>query len=311
MECDCHLFHCFTNHFICLVVKMAYQEQFDLMEAYFLNNKNVNLALRWYGERYRDRRPPTRFVLKRMVENLKNTGSYKSRRRTLQQNNNDFDLNVLTYFEAFPKASSREAAGEIGTTHTRILKVLKKYKFKCYRDGRLVQKLHPGDCERRLQFCQSMLREIDRYPDFLSNIVWSDETNFSNNGMYNRRNNHYWSRVNPVRVRETNSQVRFSFNVWCGIMRNMVVLVHVYEGHLNTDKYLEILNLLRNELNGFPDEERNQIIIQQDGAPAHNSRITTAFINNHFNTWIGTNGTIRWPARSPDLTPLDFFYGDM
>lgn len=33
-------------------------------------------------------------------------------------------------------------------------------------------------------------------------------------------------------------------------MRNMVVLVFVYESHLNTVKYLEILDLLRNELNG-------------------------------------------------------------
>ncbi|KOC60757.1 hypothetical protein WH47_06903 [Habropoda laboriosa] len=25
--------------------------------------------------------------------------------------------------------------------------------------------------------------------------------------------------------------------------------------------------------------------------------------------WIGRRGTVRWPARSPDLTPLDFIYG--
>ena len=25
------------------------------------------------------------------------------------------------------------------------------------------------------------------------------------------------------------------------------------------------------------------------------------------NRWIGRNGPIAWPARSPDLTPLDFF----
>lgn len=102
-----------------------------LVEAYFLNNKDVNLALRWYGQKYRDRQAPTRFVLKRMVENLKNTGSFKKRRQTLQENNFDFDLSVLTYFESFLKASSRDAAEVIGITHTRVLKVLKKYKYKC------------------------------------------------------------------------------------------------------------------------------------------------------------------------------------
>jgi len=31
------------------------------------------------------------------------------------------------------------------------------------------------------------------------------------------------------------------------------------------------------------------------------------FLNQHFRTWIGKHGTIDWPARSPDLTPLDYF----
>lgn len=47
---------------------------------------------------------------------------------------------------------------------------------------------------------------------------------------------------------------------------------------------------------------------QQDGAPPHNARIVTNYLNTTFpNSWIGTNGPIKWPARSPDLTPLDFF----
>lgn len=48
-------FDCFYKLFhICLTGKMADQEQLDLMEAYFLNNKDVNLALRRNRERYRD-----------------------------------------------------------------------------------------------------------------------------------------------------------------------------------------------------------------------------------------------------------------
>ncbi|PNF38659.1 hypothetical protein B7P43_G01211, partial [Cryptotermes secundus] len=40
------------------------------------------------------------------------------------------------------------------------------------------------------------------------------------------------------------------------------------------------------------------IIFQQDGAP----------LNATFqNRWIGRGGPIRWPPRSPVLTPLDFF----
>ncbi|XP_025204363.1 uncharacterized protein LOC112601133 [Melanaphis sacchari] len=47
---------------------------------------------------------------------------------------------------------------------------------------------------------------------------------------------------------------------------------------------------------------------QQDGAPAHNAIIVKNYLNEIFpNRWIGTHGVISWPARSPDLTPLDFF----
>lgn len=42
-------------------------------------------------------------------------------------------------------------------------------------------------------------------------------------------------------------------------MRNMVLLVHVYESHLNTDNYLEILDHLRNKLNGFTRKSETKL----------------------------------------------------
>lgn len=47
---------------------------------------------------------------------------------------------------------------------------------------------------------------------------------------------------------------------------------------------------------------------QQDGAPAHYSLEVRAWLDQKFaNRWIGRRGSIEWPARSPDLTPPDFF----
>ena len=48
--------------------------------------------------------------------------------------------------------------------------------------------------------------------------------------------------------------------------------------------------------------------IQHDGAPPHVSVV----VRNHFNAvfpgcWIGREGPIPWPARSPDLNPLQLF----
>lgn len=73
------------------------------------------------------------------------------------------------------------------------------------------------------------------------------------------------------------------------------------------------LDFLREELPvhsdelGLPEDIRNNIIYMHDGAPAHQARIVHNHLTETFHEWIGTNGPILWPARSPDLNPLDFF----
>ncbi|UYV85071.1 hypothetical protein LAZ67_X004463 [Cordylochernes scorpioides] len=45
-----------------------------------------------------------------------------------------------------------------------------------------------------------------------------------------------------------------------------------------------------------------------DGAPPHYHRDVRAYLNQNLSgQWIGRRGPIEFPARSPDLTPLDFF----
>lgn len=47
---------------------------------------------------------------------------------------------------------------------------------------------------------------------------------------------------------------------------------------------------------------------QHDGAPIHFTRPVTDYLNTQYpGRWIGRNGPLLWPARSPDLTPLDYF----
>ncbi|KAG5895857.1 hypothetical protein JTB14_012242 [Gonioctena quinquepunctata] len=53
---------------------------------------------------------------------------------------------------------------------------------------------------------------------------------------------------------------------------------------------------------------RNSPWFQQDGCGPHNSRIVTDYLNRTFpDSWIGTRGPVAWPARSPDLNPLDSY----
>ena len=59
----------------------------------------------------------------------------------------------------------------------------------------------------------------------------------------------------------------------------------------------------------LPLNLRQVMWYQHDGCPAHNAIVVINALNKQFpNRWIGRGSLVeRFPARSPDLTPLDFF----
>jgi len=127
--------------------------------------------------------------------------------------------------------------------------------------------------------------------------------------MINRHNEHYWNDSNPFWTRETKSQVRWSINVWCGILNNTLIGSYFYTGTLNGERYLDFLeNILSSLLEDVPLHLRERMWLQQDGAPPHNAIVVRNYLNNSFPLrWMGTNGPVKWPPRSPNLIPLDFF----
>lgn len=83
-----------------------------------------------------------------------------------------------------------------------------------------------------------------------------------------------------------------------------------FQHNLSGAYYLE---MLRNQIlpavrEIVPPIEFNHLWFQQDGCPSHNTRAVRQFLNENFNDRIICNqGPVHWPARSPDLTPLDFY----
>jgi hypothetical protein len=58
----------------------------------------------------------------------------------------------------------------------------------------------------------------------------------------------------------------------------------------------------------FPNDQFNSLWFQQDGCPAHNTRDVQTYLTETFGEKvISNNGPVRWPARSPDITPLDTY----
>ncbi|KAJ8962486.1 hypothetical protein NQ318_000874 [Aromia moschata] len=66
-------------------------------------------------------------------------------------------------------------------------------------------------------------------------IIWSDEAKFTKNGVFNRRNSHYWSDYNVHPFRERNFQESWQFNAYCAIRNDGVLALEFYQDNLNAN----------------------------------------------------------------------------
>lgn len=174
----------------------------------------------------------------------------------------------------------------------------------------LHQALNEQDFDNRLNYCQWMLGMLDKNRNFLKEILWTDEATFNSDGRVNLHNMHYWSAENPHWLREVQHQGRWSLNVWCGIIGDRIIGPHFFDQALTGIRFLEFLiNDFPILLEDVPLETRRTMFLQLDGCPAHYSINVRNHINGTFRErWIGRGSLFPWPARSPDLTCLDFYF---
>ena len=286
------------------MVVYTQNEKVDMLLIYGECRRNGHAAERLYIERYPERegRHPSRQYF-HILE-----GKFRNAEEHVQEGmfiiNEETEINVLAYVEVHPTASVREVALKLGIGRESVRKILKKHNYKCYK-FQLHQHLYENDAERRLIYCNWFRQNVNLH----DKILFTDESHFSNNGIFNRHNTHYWSTVNRNEMRITDHQDRFGINVWAGIIGTRVLGPIFFEGPLNGERYLNMLrNEIENEIEHLPLEISRNMYFHQDGAPPHNTRIVQDYINARFdNRVISTHGEIRWPARSPDLTPMDYF----
>ena len=120
---------------------------------------------------------------------------------------------------------------------------------------------------------------------------------------------HVWADEKPCAQVIQNHQQRFSINVWAGIIAVHIIGPYLLPNRLTGEIYLTFLrDMLPTLLDAVPLAIRQVMWLQHDGAPAHFGRNVRNHLNVAYpNRWIGRGGPVPWPARSPDLTPLDYF----
>lgn len=285
----------------------SHREYADMIFIYGFCNGSAIQAVNEYQRRFPNRVLPNRKVFQKVFLKAQETGMFPSAKIVSERPQGldvDVEENILHIATENPSESTRRIANELHIpSHKAVWETLKRNGLNPFHI-QPVQHLHDGDYALRTEFCEWIRqnRELHRY------ILFSDEAQFTRDGINNCHNEHRWSEENPHATFERNFQHRFSINVWCGMLGDQLFGPFVLDGHLNGLGYLRFLQEnLFNIFDEVPLDVRARLYFQHDGAPPHFSLQVRNFLNTCLpDRWIGRGGPYNWPARSPDLNPLDY-----
>nr|XP_033326117.1 uncharacterized protein LOC117220350 [Megalopta genalis] len=219
-----------------------------------------------------------------------------------------FIARILNFFDNNSAASVDNASYELKLSRSTVWRTLHSDNRHPYHYTR-VQEFLPADYENQLEFCQWYVCAVQQDNLFPSKVLWTDESTFTRGGLFNVHNNHVRARRNPHVTQTVAFQHQFKCNVWAGLYNDMTVGPYFLPNRLTST---EFLNFLKNELSylleDVPLYSVQRMWMQLDGCPAHYGTQIRQWLNNRFpQRWIGRDGSISWPPRSLDLTPLDFY----
>jgi hypothetical protein len=292
------------------MVNYSNLEMADMHFTYGYANGNALEAQRLYAEQYPERRLPHHTTFTNIHQRLRELGKFEKRShdcgRSREVRTEAVDEAVLNLIEESPETSTRKIARVLNVSHSVVFRILKEQQLYPYHLQR-VQSLLIRDFLPRVVFCQWLINMIGQAPQFLRNILFTDEANFSRDCIRNFRNNHIWAEENPHDFFEGNHQYQFSLNVWLGIIDDHLIGPYFLPRRLDGDSYCHLLEELPIILEEVPIQIRQRLWFMHDGAPAHFSIRARRHLDEVYaNRWIGRGGYVNWPARSPDLNPLDF-----
>lgn len=286
--------------------RLSKLERIEIVKWYAVHQNAAEVA-RQFQDHY-NRTPPARDSILDLVRKFDETGSVEDQSRSGRPRSVSTDENrerIRVAFEESPGTSTRRASLELNLARTSLRRMMKELGLKPYRP-QLLHDLNDDDPDRRCEFAEIFLNLVANDSSLPDRILWTDEATFKLNGHVNRHNCVYYAVENPhiVITEEMNAP---GVIVWAGIWSGGIIGPFFFRDTVTADSYLEKLN---KEIVPAIESQMNlrKIFYMHDGASAHYAKSVRDFLDDKFrNRWIGRRGPIEWPARSPDLTPTDFF----
>jgi hypothetical protein len=201
-------------------VNMLNQEQFSLAEFADMHlllgeyHGNASGAMRWYRERYPNRRVPCANTAHGVDRRLRETGSFHPR---------GYDVGRprrVAHEEAVLDTvgdDPRQVTGRMGIPHMSVWRVLRDHGLHPYHMQQ-VQQLLKTDGSPRVTFFQWLLLKCANNAQFLSSVLFTDEASFTRDGIVNVHIVHMWADGNRHTTRVARHQHQFSINVCFGLL---------------------------------------------------------------------------------------------
>ena len=283
----------------------------DMLLCYGYTHGCGRAAARLYRRRYPTRRQPNHQIFGSLYRRLRETGSLlprnSDRGRPRTRRTANVEEEILNGVGRSPRISTRRLGAEYHVSHMTAWRILHEQLLYPYHPQR-VQGITPADCAPRRAYCNWLLERAED-PTFISKILFTDEATFGRTTLTNIHNEHIWADENPHARTVRSHQRQFRCNVWLGIIGDHLLGPYHLPHRLTGDRYMMFLETtLADAVDDLPLAVSMGMWFMHDGAPAHYSHNVRAFLDTQYpGRWIGRAGPVLWPARSPDLTPLDFY----
>ena len=240
-------------------------------------------------------------TIKRLVDKFRETGSVHDRRRSGRPSFDDEDVAAVQgALINSPQKSLRKVSQQIDMSYSSVQKICRKVLHLFPYKTCVMHTLMQNDYEQRSIFCDWLIAVTNDDPQFLKTCFWSDEAWFHLSGYMNSQNTRCWLSENPHQYVETSLHPQ-KIGVWAA-MSGERIHFSFFEGRVDSDKYCSFIDQFAVTLT---ENERHIAWFQQDNATAHTSRRTTQHLTQIFGKRLIDKQL--FPARSPDLTPMDFF----
>lgn len=153
------------------------------------------LLLQNTRRRFPNRRVPNRKTISGSFRTLRETGklpSINTYRDRPAQNNVDMEEAIIMASERSPGVSTRRLSRQFAVSQSEVWRTLRKNSMFPYHKQQ-VQSTQPTDPPLRLEFCNWLIRNRQHHRTFL----FTDEAQFTRDGVNNLHNEHTWAEGNP------------------------------------------------------------------------------------------------------------------